>query len=193
MQELRLDVKIAVETVGPIVKVLGDAKESDNILLYMRHNGGGDVQQMFVLIQAISTTRATVTITFGRYIMSAAAALWLWFLVNPAENVKSVLPRKPAVIMYHRPRWMTAAGDRYCFAGSFSEQDPRRGPLEEKIALFDLLFEELLLLLGWNEETAVPLDDNGVSFKHWLHHLSEAYYGNKDCVIPVEIEEMPGE
>lgn len=186
--EIRLDVKIAPETVGPIVKVLQEAEPGAEILLYMRHNGGGDVQQMFLLIGAITNTRANVTITFGRYVMSAAATLWLWFLLWRSPHVQSVPPRKPAVLMYHRPRSALPGTGRHCFAEDFAEADPRREPLEKKVEVFDALFEDFLLLLGWDPTKATPVNDNGVVFKHELHHLRDAYYGNKDCVIPVNID-----
>lgn len=192
LQEIRLDVRIAAETVGPIVKLLGEAKKGDRILLYMRSNGGGDVDRLFELIKALFVTEADVTITFGRYAMSAAATLWLWFFLRPTPNVKAVPPRKPAVLMYHRPR--SAVGDtgRYCFAEDFPAGDVRRVLLEQKVRIFDSLFEAAMDALGWDKSKASPEVYQGVKFRHGLDYLREAYYGNKDCLIPVKEEEAGG-
>lgn len=187
-KEIRLDESIAVETVTPVLDELAAAKEGDELLLYMRHNYGGSVDQLFLLIRAISLTKATVTITFGRFVMSSAATLWLWFLLWPAPNVASVYPKKPAVLMYHRPRWAAPDGQYYCFAEDLPTGDARRLPLEEKISIFDSLFEALLTGFGW-EQIQTSLDHEGASCMHWLHHLREAYYGNKDCLIPVQSRE----
>lgn len=181
---VELNEEISVSTVSPIIAILDAAKPGDSIALHMRNNNGGDVGQLFELIKALVRTKATVEISFGRFIMSAAASLWLWFWLRPAPHVKSLLPRKPAVIMYHRPR-RPHAESYYCFAEDFEEGDPIRESLMELVRVFDKLFEELLERMGWSALTSANVVSGGVIYQHSLQHLKDAYYGNKDCIIPV--------
>ena len=88
---VELNEEISVSTVSPIIAILDAAKPGDSIALHMRNNNGGDVGQLFELIKALVRTKATVEISFGRFIMSAAASLWLWFWLRPAPHVKSLL------------------------------------------------------------------------------------------------------
>lgn len=174
---------VNVETVTPLIDALTAAVEGDLIELHIRHNGGGDVDVLFALITAIVHTKAQVEITIGRYIMSAAATLWLWFWLWRAPHVTSLMPLKPAVLMYHRPR--RSYGDYYCFAESLSDTDQTKASLVQKVKIFDDLFDAMLNRLGWNQLTDACLVIGDVSYQHYLQHMKEAYYGNKDCVIPV--------
>jgi len=178
--------EVSVETVEPLVAAFEKAEEGTLIELHIKHNGGGDVTQLFALITAIVHTKAKVEITFGRYIMSAAATLWLWFLLWPVPHVTSLMPLKHGVLMYHRPRKQCFGNsDYYCFAESFKDGDPVKESLLQKIKIFDELFESLLEKLGWSAVTDANLVIEDVGYTHWLQHLKEAYYDNKDCVIPV--------
>lgn len=174
---------VSVETVVPLIHALEAAVEGDVIELHIKHNGGGDVDVLFALIAAIVHTKAQVEITIGRYIMSAAATLWLWFWLWRAPHVKSLMPRKPAVLMYHRPR--RTYGDYYCFAESLSDTDEMKASLVQKVKVFDDLFDAMLNRLGLNQLPDTRLVMGDVSYQHYLQHMKEAYYGNKDCVIPV--------
>ncbi|MNE85437.1 hypothetical protein D3C80_1824360 [compost metagenome] len=53
------------------------------------------------------------------------------------------------------------------------------------IEIFDELFEDFLERLGWSAMTDASLVIEDVGYTHRLQHLKEAYYSNKDCVIPV--------
>jgi len=180
---VELNHEVSLETVAPVIEVLRIAEHGEVIFLHMRHNRGGDVLQLFALIRAIAETKATVKISFGRYIMSAAATLWLWFWLRPAPHVEAVVPSKPAVIMYHRPRRMCGDGF-YCFAEDFEEGNPVGESLKRQVEVFDTLFEELLHRIGWSTLTDAKVVSEGVTYQHELQHLKDAYYGNKDCVIP---------
>lgn len=174
---------VSVETVMPMIDALNTAVEGDLIEIHIRHNGGGDVDVLFALITAIVHTKAKVEITIGRYIMSAAATLWLWFWLWRAPHVTSLMPLKPAILMYHRPR--RSYGEYYCFAESLSDTDQTKASLVQKVKIFDDLFDAMLNRLGWNQLTDACLVVGDVSYQHYLQHMKEAYYGNKDCVIPV--------
>lgn len=177
---------VSVETVTPLVDALNGAVEGDLIEIHIRHNGGGEVEALFALIRAIVHTKAQVEITIGRYVMSAAATLWLWFWLWRAPHVTSLMPLKPAVLMYHRPRQTCGTnGDYYCFAESMKDGDPVKDSLLGKIKIFDDLFDSLLQRLGWSNLSDASLVLEEVAYQHHLQHLKEAYYGNKDCVFPV--------
>lgn len=183
---LELTAVVNVETVRPLVEALGEAEEHELIEIHIRHNAGGEVDTLFVLIHAIVHTKAQVEITIGRYLMSAAATLWLWFWLWPVPHVRSLMPLKPAVLMYHRPRQQCASnGDYYCFAESMKDTDPVKQSLMGKIQVFDNLFDALLRRLGWSSLSSAELLLEDVPYQHQLQHMKEAYYGNKDVVLPV--------
>ncbi|MBJ2204588.1 hypothetical protein JFT62_02800 [Pseudomonas sp. MF2846] len=183
---IELKDEVSVETVAPIVTALNDAAEGDLIEIYIRHNCGGQVDSLFALIMAIVHTKAKVEITIGRYMMSAAATLWLWFWLWRAPHVTALMPLKPAVLMYHRPRQTCGDnGDYYCFAESMKDGDPVKVSLQAKIKVFDDLFDSLLHRLGWSSLSDASLVVEDVAYQHRLQHLKEAYYGNKDIVFPV--------
>ena len=183
---LELKTIVNVQTVAPLVQALVEANERDLIEIHIRHNAGGEVDTLAALITAIVHTKAQVEITIGRYLMSAAATLWLWFWLWPAPHVKSLMPLKPAVLMYHRPRQQCSDnGDYYCFAESMKDEDPVKQSLMQKIKVFDNLFDALLQRLGWSSLSSAALLLDDVPYQHHLQHMKEAYYGNKDVVIPV--------
>lgn len=178
--------QVSVATAQPIIAALKDAKPGTLIEVHIRHNAGGEVAAMFGLVNAIVHTKANVEITIGRFVMSAAATLWLWFWLWPVPHVKALMPLKPAVLMYHRPRQVCGNnGDYFCFAESLKDGDPVKESLLVKIKIFDDLFDALLKRMGWSSLTNAALVLEDVAYQHHLHHLKEAYYGNKDCVFPV--------
>ncbi|MFP6850062.1 MAG: hypothetical protein VCA57_15275 [Pseudomonas sp.] len=190
--ELFLPDEISVANVAPILNALATAPAGQKIELHLRHNGGGDVDQMIELIKNLHETKAIVEITFSRYVMSAAATIWLWFRVWPTERVQSLPPRKPGVVMYHRPR--LGDGMYVCFTDEMDDGHLLKGHFEKKFKLFDLLFEEMYLrmLASGNEGQPAPVPEesklnelNGLSYRHAIYRMRDSYYGNQDCLIPV--------
>lgn len=190
--KLELQDQISAETVNPIIDVLNKAVDGDLIEIHLRHNAGGNVDRMVALIDALQATSARVEITFSRYVMSAAATLWLWFFFRESHNVKSLYPKKKGVVMYHRPR--RQRGGYLCFCNEMADEHPLKAPLQEKLKIFDDLFEELFTEMckfqaqqESQEELAFELivDEEKLSYRHSLDRMREAYYGNQDCLIPV--------
>lgn len=190
--ELMLPDEISVASVAPILSALAAATPGQKIELHLRHNGGGDVDQMIDLIKNLHETKASVEITFSRYVMSAAATIWLWFRVWPTAQVQSLPPKKPGVVMYHRPR--LGDGLYICFTDEMDDGHVLKAHFEKKFKLFDLLFEEMYLrmLASGNEGQPAPVPDeakiheqNGLSYRHAIYRMRDSYYGNQDCLIPV--------
>jgi hypothetical protein len=189
---LELSNEISSDTVDPVISVLEKADEGDLIEIHLRHNGGGSVERMMALIDALDDTKATVEITFSRYVMSAAATIWLKYLVGSTLNVQSLLPRKPGVVMYHRPR--RKLGEYLCFADEVDGAHPLKAPLEQQLQIFDELFEKIYLIclrcgadgqLRDAPGERIVHSDDGLTYRHALMRMREAYYGNQDCLIPV--------
>ncbi|WP_437884187.1 hypothetical protein [Pseudomonas sp. LRF_L74] len=190
--KLELQDQISAETVNPIIDVLNKASASDLIEIHLRHNAGGNVDRMIALIEALNGTAAQVEITFSRYVMSAAATLWLWFFLRESPNVKSLYPKKKGVVMYHRPR--RQRGGYLCFCDEMEDTHPLKAPLREKLKIFDDLFEEVFELMcriyaeqESQETLAFDLHVEGeqLRYRHSMDRMREAYYGNQDCLIPV--------
>ena len=178
------------ESVGPLIRVLQDAPLQKKIRIYLRANPGGSVVQLQALIEALARTNADVEIAVGRFAMSCAATLWLWFALDPInpENdpgegrVVSVDPLKPAVLLYHRPRWPD--GPYYCFIDDFKDKRVR-STVREQVDMFDDLFYRYLEHQGLHAVEVGAFTTNEATFKHELQHLLEAYQSNKDCFIPL--------
>lgn len=190
--KLELQDVISAETVNPIIEVLRKANDGDLIEIHLRHNAGGNVDRMVALIEALNSTAAQVEITFSRYVMSAAATIWLWFFMRETNRVKSLFPKKKGVVMYHRPR--RQRGGYLCFCDEMAADHPLREPLQEKMRMFDELFEEVFDLMCRNsalQESQPELkaelhnEEDQLMYKHSLHRMRDAYYGNQDCLIPV--------
>lgn len=176
-------------SVGPLIKVLTEAPLGKKIRIYLRANPGGNVAQLQLLIEALGRTDADVEIAVGRFAMSCAAVLWLWFALDPINRdndpaegrVVSVNPLKPAVLMYHRPRW--PAGEYYHFIDDFKNQ-ALRASVREQVDMFDDLFYRYLDHLGYGMHAAT-FSTPSATYKHWLQHMRETYQSNKDCFIPL--------
>jgi hypothetical protein len=190
--KLELQDQISAETVNPIIDVLNKASEGDLIEIHLRHNAGGNVDRMVALIEALDKTSAKVEITFSRYVMSAAATLWLWFFLRESHNVTSLYPKKKGVVMYHRPR--RQRGGYLCFCSEMEDAHPLKAPMQEKLKIFDDLFEELFVRMcsiyaqQESQETLafnLIVEDEKLSYRHSMDRMREAYYGNQDCLIPV--------
>ncbi|EIK94014.1 hypothetical protein PMM47T1_24009 [Pseudomonas sp. M47T1] len=189
---LELPNEISAETVDPVVALLKDAPAGTAIELHLRHNAGGRVDKMVALIDALNETKASVEITYSRYIMSAAATVWLYFLLRSTTNVQSLMPRKPGVVMYHRPR--KTQGDYLCFADEVGDDHPLKGPLAQQMKIFDDLFEtmyQVFLRIGPDGQLrdeppeCMVHEPDGLKYRHWVMRLRDCYYGNQDCLIPV--------
>lgn len=177
-------------SVAPLMQQLKDAPKGKKLRIYLRANPGGNVAQLKALIEALGRTDADVEIAVGRFAMSCAATLWLWFALDPINpegepgegRVVSVDPLKPAVLMYHKPRW--PKGDYYCFIEDFKEDSVRQS-VQEQVDMFDDLFYRLLQALGLPPVHAATLTSQEATYKHQLQHLLEAYESNKDCFFPL--------
>lgn len=179
---------IEKSSVAPLMQRLSDAKPGEKLRIYLRANPGGNVAQLKALIEALARTEADVEIAVGRFAMSCAATLWLWFALDPVNpegeigegRVVSVDPLKPAVLMYHKPRW--PKGEYYCFIEDFKDAAIRQS-VQEQVDMFDDLFYRLLQAMGMPPVHAVTVTSQEATYKHQLQHLLEAYESNKDCFI----------
>lgn len=185
--------EINVQTVSPVINVLQQARPAEKLLIWIRANGGGDIGEMVRLIQALATSQADVELAINRYAMSAAATLWLWFLLDPIEGdegvgrVVSVDPLKPTVFLFHRPRWPHGENGQYhCFYEDFDNEDVKEN-LRQKVEIFDQLFERILDRLGIGQVHAATMKVEGATYKHQLHYAREAYYSNNDFVISLGV------
>lgn len=192
-EKVRLEIagQISASTVDPVLAKLALLSGGTHVELHLRHNSGGDVDKTFELIDALQKTSAVVEITYSRYVMSAAAMIWLFFLLRAQPNVQSLPPRKPGVVIYHRPR--RANGEYLCFTNEIDAEHPLREPLERKFRIFDDLFEQTINVLrvlgpdGNLRDAPVEsfvLSDDGLTYRHYLWRMRDAYYGNQDCLIP---------
>lgn len=181
---------VAEQHVSPIIQSLREASPGKKYRIYLRANPGGNVQQMMLLIEALGRTDADVEIAIGRFAMSAAATLWLWFALDPIlgeegeGRVVSVDPLKPAVLMYHRPRWPQADG-YYCFIEDFEDEEVRNS-IRGQVDLFDELFYRFLNCQGFSAVHAATISQDGATYTHHLHHMKDTYDSNKDCIITLE-------
>ena len=189
---LELVGQISAETVGPLVARLEQAKPAEKLLVYIRANGGGCTASMFELIEGLAASKADVELAINRYAMSAAATLWLWFILDPIEGeagvgrVVSVGPLKPTVLLIHRPRLALAGdGTYYCFLDGVADEGMRQ-ELSAQLDVFDDIFDRLMERLGINDVHAALITEQRGTFKHHLHYAKDAYYGNCDYVLTLE-------
>jgi hypothetical protein len=187
---------IEMASVAPLMKLLKEATPGQKLRIYLRANPGGNVQQLKALIEALGRTDADVEIAVGRFAMSCAATLWRWFALVPGNSegepgegrVVSVDPLKPAVLMYHKPRW--PKGDFYCFIEDFKDA-AIRATIQDQVDMFDDLFYRVLGAMGLPPVHAATVTLQEATYKHHLQHLLEAYESNKDCFIPLKERNQP--
>jgi hypothetical protein len=183
---------IAEPLVTPIIQKLQEAKAGERFRIYLRANLGGNVRQMMNLIEALARTEADVEIAIGRYAMSAAAMLWLWFALDPIRGddgggrVVSVDPLKPAVLMYHRPRLPHGGGEYYCFVEDI-EDEVVRAQMQAQVSDFDMVFKAFLQAQGFGAVHAATMKANGATYTHHLQFLKDTYESNRDCIIPLGV------
>lgn len=179
---------VSAATVTPIIDELQNAKPAERLLIWIRANGGGEIAQLILLIQALGRTQADVELAIGRYAMSAAATLWLWFFLDPIPGddgvgrVVSVNPLKPAVLLLHRPRWPLGDGQYYCFVDDFDDETVRNN-LKAQLVIFDDMFERIIDVQGAGQVHAATIKHDGATYKHHLQFAREAYYSNFDYII----------
>lgn len=68
-----------------LIRVLQDAPLGKKIRIYLRANPSGNGVQLQALIEALARTNADVEIAVGRFAMSCAATLWLWYALDPVN------------------------------------------------------------------------------------------------------------
>lgn len=180
---------ISAATVTPVIEQLQAAQPAEKLLIYIRANGGGEIGQLVLLIQALAVTKADVELAINRYAMSAAATLWLWFILDPIQGddgvgrVVSVDPLKPTVLLYHRPRYPHGEnGDYYCFIEDFEDESVRESH-RQKLEIFDQMFERILGRLGYDQVHVATMKHEGATYKHHSIFARDAYYSNNDFVI----------
>lgn len=188
---LHLDGVIAAATVGPIIQILDEAAPAERFLVYIRANGGGEIQAMFELVDCLIRSQADIEIAINRYAMSAAATLWLMFALDPIPGkggvgrVESVDPLKPTVLLYHRPRMLSSCGQYRCFLENVVDEEMKRS-LRQMVDIFDDIFEQLLERQGFSDLHAAAVNAGHAIYKHDLQFAKEAYYSNFDYVIPMK-------
>lgn len=190
-RSLELRNSIVYETVEPIIIALESAAPAEKLRIYIRANNGGKIAELIRLVQALARTQADVELCIGRYAMSCAAVLWLWFAFDPIEGddgvgrVASIDPIKPAIILYHRPRWPYVDDQKYhCFIDDFEDAAVRES-LKEQVDLFDALFERLLAAQGLSQVQTASRKEGGATYTHHLYFARSTYYNNGDYVVPV--------
>ncbi|HCU0177740.1 hypothetical protein MMP96_18375 [Enterobacter hormaechei] len=182
MNVIEISKEISDNTVQPAIAVLSEAVDGNEIKILLPYNSGGSVDSALKLIKAINETSATVQIELDRYIMSAAAFIWIWFFLRPKANVAVKTTGEPAVLVYHRPRMNI--DEHLLFIDDLQEEHELKESLQEATDMFDDLFDELLAAIGYISENESMYDYQSCHIKHKLKHLRDGYYANQDCVIP---------
>lgn len=182
MAEHLLEDVISPETVGPICKDLDEAVDGDQIVIFMPHNGGGQVSAAIDLLDSIIETKASVLIEIDRYVVSAAAFIYCWFYFKPMEHVHVRTRGEKALIVYHRPR--LCISEHIVFLNGLNEGDSYYEYLRHHTDQFDSLFDLILSEFGYQESNGEPFSHEGSEYTHELHHMKLAYYANQDCVFP---------
>lgn len=182
MENFEIKDEITDETVSEAVKYLNEAVEGNEALINLPYNGGGSVDAAITLIESIKDTKASVTIEVDRYVISAAAFIYLWFFIYPESHVKVRTAGKPAIFVYHRPRVLI--DDHLAFIGDLKEGMDEWDSLKEFTDIFDKLFEYLIASCGYTADNENIYEYNECSLKHQLRHVRDGYYSNQDFVIP---------
>lgn len=186
MDNLKFEIseEISFSKIKNILDVLNNTYKEATISIHLSSNSGGNVDSAIQLIEAIKNTQAHVVLSASRYVISAAAFIYLWFLLYKENHVTVKLPDKPALLVYHRPR-IQIDNNYIAFFDDLSEDHNLLDELKEATQLFDELFNSFVISLGYtiNIETYRTIDNS--TFKHELKHIYDAYYSNQDVVIPL--------
>ncbi|MUK91535.1 hypothetical protein GNP80_03600 [Aliivibrio fischeri] len=172
--------EITEETVKLAISGLNTASKDEKILIHLPYNNGGETDAAIELIEAVKATDATVTIEADRYVISAAAFIFVWFIVYPEDHVSvDTTDEIGPIIIYHRPRYVMD-DDRIEFLSDITPQTLGWDDLNFITDKFDAVFDELLGLLGY--DPSIHQVDAGARFS--LEHDKNAYYSNYDVAIP---------
>jgi hypothetical protein len=182
MQTFDIVDEITPTTVANALEGLDKAIEGDNLLIRLPYNGGGSVDAAIELIEAVQKTHATVTIEVDRYVISAAAFIYLWFIVYPELHVEARTTGEPAILVYHRPRIII--NDHLAFINDLTDKTQEWETLKEFTEIFDELFDLLLSACGYTALNEVMYEYNQCELKHQLRHVRDGYYSNQDFVMP---------
>jgi hypothetical protein len=174
---------ITDETILMAVNGLKTAKLIEHVLIHLPFNNGGSASAAFALVEAIQKTKATVTIEVDRYVISAAAFVFLWFTVFREDHVFPQTTQNcdnqlaPPIIVYHRPR-LCYEGNIIVFLDDLDEKDKRYVGLKSATDRFDELFDALVAMGGY-DPALLPEDGEPLTE---LQHAVAGYYNNYDFI-----------
>ncbi len=182
MESFEIIDEITSQTVAAALVALDEAVDGNDITIKLPYNGGGAVDAAIDLIEAIKDTKASVTIEIDRYVISAAAFIYLWFFVYPEAHVEAKTTGAPAILVYHRPRIIV--DEHLAFLNDLNDQMEEWESLKEFTDIFDKLFEYLIAAYGYTAANENMYQYNQCELKHQLRHVRDGYYSNQDFVIP---------
>ncbi|WP_323890718.1 Clp protease/crotonase-like domain-containing protein [Aeromonas caviae] len=182
MESFEIIDEITSQTVAAALVALDEAVDGNDITIKLPYNGGGSVDAAIDLIEAIKDTKASVTIEIDRYVISAAAFIYLWFVVYPEAHVEAKTTGAPAILVYHRPR--VIVDEHLAFLNDLNDQMEEWESLKEFTDIFDKLFEYLIAACGYTAANENMYQYNQCELKHQLRHVRDGYYSNQDFVIP---------
>jgi len=160
-------------------------EENNDIVLILKRVDGGDVQEIFELINSIRYSETKVTLCAYDYLISAGALLYFYLLLNITENDFKNVTFSPLVselmVVFHRPRIEEI--DHIRFSEDIPESvnectSPRN--LDEQTKIIDNTFEKLLGFLGFN---GLSGSHHKEGYTHKAEHVRSIYYSNGDFIF----------
>ncbi|MES2674096.1 MAG: hypothetical protein V4660_07640 [Pseudomonadota bacterium] len=182
MEYFEIKDEITPATVSAALAALDDAYNGNEITIQLPYNGGGSVDAAIWLIEAIKQTKAKVTIEVDRYVISAAAFIYLWFIIYPELHVEAKTTGEPAILVYHRPR--VIIDEHLAFLNDLNDRTDEWETLKEFTEIFDKLFEYLMAACGYTAANENIYEYSQCALKHQLRHVRDGYYSNQDFVMP---------
>lgn len=174
--------EITPATVTDSLEALNEAVDGQEITIRLPYNGGGSVDAAILLIEAIKDTEAKVIMEIDRYVISAAAFIYLWFCIYPEAHVTARTTGEPAILVYHRPRIII--NDHLAFLNDLNEDADEWDTLKEFTEIFDKLFDYLIAACGYTTDNENIYQYNQCELTHQLSHVRNGYYSNQDFVMP---------
>ncbi|QNF24857.1 hypothetical protein FT673_13125 [Aeromonas hydrophila] len=181
METFEIIEEITDQTVAASLHALREAVDGNEITIRLPYNGGGSVDAAIELIEAVKDTDARVVIEVDRYVISAAAFIYLWFCIYPEAHVQARTTGEPAILVYHRPR--VIIDDHLAFISDLTADAPEWDTLNEFTGIFDQLFDYLLAACGYTDQNENLYAYNQCELKHQLSHVRNGYYSNQDFVL----------
>ncbi|MGL6359833.1 hypothetical protein ACSZNK_18915 [Aeromonas hydrophila] len=181
MDTFEIAKEITDETVAESLQALNDAVNGDEITIRLPYNGGGSVDAAIELIEAVKDTEANVIIEVDRYVISAAAFIYLWFIIYPEAHVQARTTGEPGILVYHRPR--IAIDNHLAFIDDLSDDTSEWDSLNEFTGIFDKLFDLLITACGYTIQNENVYMYSECELKHQLKHVRDGYYSNQDFVM----------